>query len=265
MEAPTNDDPDAAELVGTMTTPPPTTPPPSGLPAFAGWDQEAAFAAAVSQAQQQVQSAPTPSGKDKGAAEVGFQDPTFQVQVKSQSGRLETNGKTIYISGFAPSAASSSSKVDAWTRMKSMRLPPGDDPLNTPGAQLHLRPDHLDDGWLVGAIAMLYAKPELISRIHTCEASLGVHAVRLFKDGEAKGVAAEWGTVIIDDQLPCHGKKKPIFSTVASCPLAASSSACDQSAASLGLAAVNLNMEPVATSVTMMAYSRGTCWSITPL
>mgnify|MGYP002831692900 CR=1 FL=1 len=33
------------------------------------------------------------------------------------------------------------------------------------------------------------------------------------KDGEAKGVAPEWSTVIVDDQLPCHGKKKPIFST----------------------------------------------------
>ena len=210
IEAPTNDDPDAAEQVGIMKVESQRpTPPPMGLPAFAGWGQDAAFAAAVAEAQQQATRPPPAGAKPKSAAEEGFQDPSFEVWARTERGRQESNGKIIYISGFAPSAAASSSKVDSWSRMKSMRQASEGET----GAQLHLRPDHLDDGWLVGAIAMLSAKPELITRIHTAEPALGVHAVRLFKDGEAKGVAPEWSTVIVDDQLPCHGKKKPIFST----------------------------------------------------
>ena len=213
IEAPTNDDPDAAENVGVVQVElQRPAPPPCGLAPFAGWRVDANFSAAVAEAQQQAASAPAPSAaKKKDEATEGFQDAGFKVQTKVQSGRIETNGKVIYISGLAPSAASSSSKVDSWSRIKNMRMA-GEGALEA-GAQLHLRPDHLDDGWLLSALAMLYAKPELISQLHTHDPNLGVHAVRLFKDGEAKGVAAEWGTVVVDDQLPCHGKKKPIFST----------------------------------------------------
>jgi hypothetical protein len=211
IEAPDNSDPDAAENIGVrqveVQRP---VPPPSGLPAFAGWAEDRAFREAVAEATEQAKAAPPTDKKGKGgAADDGYRDPKFEVLAQTKSGRSETNGKVIYISGFAPSAASSSSKVDAWSRMKAMRMPDAGEA----GQMLHLRPDHLDDGWLLGAIAMLYAKPELIARLHAMDGERGVHAVRLYKDGEAKGVAPEWGTVTVDDQLPCHGKKKPIFST----------------------------------------------------
>ena len=214
IEAPTNDDPDGAEAVGVqqleLQRPPP---PPCGMAAFPGWQQDATFAAAVAEAKQQAAAAPAPTAKGKkpSEAEDGYVDPNFKVQVTAQSGRVETNGKVIYISGSAPASASSSSKVDSWSRLKNMRAT-GEAAAES-AAQFHFRPDHIDDGWLLGALAMLHAKPELVSRLHTADPKLGVHAVRLFKDGEAKGVAAEWGTVVVDDQMPCHGKKKPIFST----------------------------------------------------
>ena len=37
----------------------------------------------------------------------GYLDADFEVQVKGQKGKLETNGKVIYISGQPPSGASS--------------------------------------------------------------------------------------------------------------------------------------------------------------
>ena len=139
IEAPTNEDPDAAEGVGTMQLEAQRPPPPMcGLPDFAGWNRNATFAAAVNEAQQQAAAAPAggaaaAAGKKKTDAEEGWQDPQFQVLVKDNRGRMDTNGKVIYISGFAPSSASSSSKVDSWSRMKSMRL--GGD--GDSGAQLH--------------------------------------------------------------------------------------------------------------------------------
>jgi len=106
IEQPTNDDPDGAENVGIPQTelrrPKPL---PTGLQAFAGWGSDSAFAAAVAEAKQQAKEAPPAAAKGKGPVEDGYRDPQFPVLVKGQSGRMETNGKAIYISGFAPSAA----------------------------------------------------------------------------------------------------------------------------------------------------------------
>jgi hypothetical protein len=170
--------------------------PPGGVETLPSLDRNTRFETAVAAAQQQ-------DGE-------GFLDPEFAVMTKSDRGRMESNGKVIYISGHPPSGSSSAGKVDTWSRMKAMRMAADD---GGAGALLHLRPDHLNDCWLLSAIAMVSVRPELIGRIHHANPSLGVHAVRLYKDGEAKGVAPEWTTVVIDDQLPCHGKKKPVYST----------------------------------------------------
>ena len=143
----------------------------------------------------------------------GYTDPAFEVQAKSERGRMESNGKIIYISGQPPSNASSSSKVDSWSRMKSLRSASADEGGGGTGALLHARPQHLDDTWLLSALAIVSSRPELVARLHHAEPTLGVHCVRLYKDGEAEGVAPEWTTVVVDDQIPCHGKKKPIYST----------------------------------------------------
>ena len=76
IEAPTNEDPDAAEGVGTMQLeaqrPPP---PPFGLAAFGGWSADPSFAAAVAKAQGQAAAAPAAGagGKKKTDAERGVQ------------------------------------------------------------------------------------------------------------------------------------------------------------------------------------------------
>ena len=187
-----------AEDIGTrqleITRPPPI---PGGIETLPDLSSVPAFATARSAASQQ-------GGE-------GYVDPEFEVQTRSERGKLESNGKVIYISGLAPSGSGSSSKVDTWSRIKAMRLPGAEE--GGSGSLMHARPDHLDDLWLLSAIACLTPRPELLARVHQSDESLGVHAVRLYKDGEAKGVAPEWTTVVVDDQLPCHGKKKPIYST----------------------------------------------------
>ena len=55
--------------------------------------------------------------------------------------------------------------------------------------------------------------PDLLSRLHNYDAELGVHGIRVWKDGEGKGSAPQWTTVVVDDTMPCHGKKKPIYSS----------------------------------------------------
>ena len=187
-----------AEDIGTqqleIDRPPPI---PGGIEPLPPLERDGAFSAACAAAKQQ-------GGE-------GYLDAAFEVQKRSERGKLESNGKIIYISGLAPSGASTSSKVDTWTRMKAMRLPSAEE--GGSGGLFHARPEHLDDLWLLSALACVATKPELLARIHCADPDLGVHAVRLFKDGESKGVAPEWTTVVVDDQVPCHGKKKPIYST----------------------------------------------------
>ena len=54
---------------------------------------------------------------------------------------------------------------------------------------------------------MVHTRRELAERVLPySDESAGLHAVRLFKDGS-------WRTVVVDDQLPCHGKGRPAYST----------------------------------------------------
>ena len=65
----------------------------------------------------------------------------------------------------------------------------------------------LSDLWLLGALGMVQTRRGLLERVMGySDESLGMHAVRLFKDGA-------WRTVAVDDQIPCHGKLKPAYST----------------------------------------------------
>ena len=67
----------------------------------------------------------------------GYVDPEFEVQTRSERGKLESNGKVIYISGLAPSGSGSSSKVDTWSRIKAMRLPGAEE--GGSGSLMHAR------------------------------------------------------------------------------------------------------------------------------
>ena len=173
---------------------------PSGLGEFAGWPADGLYASSVATARQQVS-----QGAD------AYTDSSFEVlEVNRMTKRKESNPKALYISGQPPSGASSSSKVDAWTRLSQLKPATGSAEV---GAQMHLRTGSLDDAWLLSAIGVVAAHPELLARLHTCDPELGVHGVRLYKDGEGKGSAPSFVTVVVDDQTPCHGKKKPIYSS----------------------------------------------------
>ena len=127
------------------------TPLPGGLESLPPLESDRAYQAALQMAQQQGGS---------------FTDPEFEpYKPGEQRKRKEVNGNAIYISGAPPSAAASSSKVDCWSRMQEMRSKLDD----AAAAQLHLRSDGLDDGWLLGAIACLYSRPELLTRIHVSD------------------------------------------------------------------------------------------------
>ena len=169
---------------------------PSGLGPFAGWDADESLQEARSAAQQQ--------------GDEGYTDESFAAQVvNAQTRKKESNAKILYVSGQPPTGASSSSKVDTWTRLKDFAQPASET-----GSQLHLRPAALDDTWLLCAIGMVSTRADLLQRLHSGDAAgLGVHGVRLFKDGEAKGVAPVFTSVVVDDLMPCHGKKKLIYSS----------------------------------------------------
>ena len=169
---------------------------PSGLGPFAGWDADESLQEARIAAQQQ--------------GDEGYTDESFAAQVvNAQTRKKESNAKILYVSGQPPTGASSSSKVDTWTRLKDFAQPASET-----GSQIHLRPAALDDTWLLCAIGMVSTRPDLMQRLHSGDAAgLGVHGVRLFKDGEAKGVAPVFTSVVVDDLMPCHGKKKLIYSS----------------------------------------------------
>ena len=86
--------------------------PPGGLPPFDGWPKDAAFANAVRAA--------------RGASgEAGFSDPDFVVQAVGARGKLEVNGKALYISGHPPTNVKNSAKVDSYHRLSAMAAPAG--------------------------------------------------------------------------------------------------------------------------------------------
>ena len=100
---------------------------PAGVEAFAGWAADAKYQSLRATAQQQ-------GGE-------GWNDPDFEVQaVNPTTKKKESNAKILYVSGQAPSGASSSSKVDSWTRLGQMAAPASE-----VGGQMHLRPTALDD------------------------------------------------------------------------------------------------------------------------
>ena len=129
-----------------------------------------------------------------------FDDGEFPVL---SSGKV--NGKVLYESGNAPSNAV---KVDSWGRLASMSGKGGSTAVgfSAPGAlMVHRR--GLRDLWLLSAIGMVHTRRRLMERLlGYADESPGMHAVRLFKDGE-------WRTIVVDDQIPCHGKLKPAYSS----------------------------------------------------
>jgi len=112
--------------------------------------------------------------------------------------------KCLYVSG-APGAKTK--KIDAWARLEVL---PGSGelcgPYGKPGALIVPR-DGLEDRHILGALAMVRARPELLKRVLVwSQPGSGMHGVRLFKDGG-------WRTVVVDDLLPCHGKRSLAYSS----------------------------------------------------
>ena len=128
-----------------------------------------------------------------------FDDPEFRVHVADAKGKASAiNGKLLYLAGHP---SSSDVKVDSFHRLSEMG---GKGPLTSAGgaASLMCHRRALSDLWLLGAIGMVSTRQSLLeSLIAYHDESLGLAAVRLFKDGA-------WRTVVVDDQVPCHGKLK---------------------------------------------------------
>ena len=62
------------------------------------------------------------------------------------------------------------------------------------------------DLWLLGAIGMVQTRKELLERLVPYhDESQGLSALRFWKDGA-------WRTVVVDDQMPCHGRLKLAYS-----------------------------------------------------
>jgi len=133
-----------------------------------------------------------------------FDDDDFPVKART-SGKDVPNSKVLYSSGTGGNAAI---KVDSFGRLASMSGKGGATSLGftVPSSLMEYRRG-LRDLQLLNAIAMVQTRRGLMERLlGYADESLGMHAVRLFKDGE-------WRTVVVDDQIPCHGKLKPAYST----------------------------------------------------
>jgi len=132
----------------------------------------------------------------KRAGKAAYEDPEFNCAGKDP--------KCLYVSG-AP--ASKAKKIDAWARLEI--LPGGgelDGPYGKPGALIVPR-EGLEDRHILAALAMVRTRPELMKRVLVwSEPGSGMHGVRLFKDGA-------WVTVVVDDLLPCHGKRSLAYSS----------------------------------------------------
>ena len=132
-----------------------------------------------------------------------FDDSEFRVRASGPGGKEATNAKVLYVSGAAgPSAV----KVDSWGRTSAMGGKGPSTEFATPGSlMVHRRA--LSDLWLLGALGMVQTRSDLLERVFGyANERDGMHAVRLWKDGA-------WRTVVVDDQIPCHGKLKPAYST----------------------------------------------------
>ena len=127
-----------------------------------------------------------------------FEDPEFAVR----SGGKPDNA-LLYVAGQpGPNAK----KVDSFWRLSQMGGK-GDLLAFSPPGSLMVHRSSLQDAWLLSAIGMVSTRRELLAHVlfHS-EPQVGLHAVRLFKDGT-------WTTIVMDDLIPSHGKLKPVYSS----------------------------------------------------
>ena len=124
-----------------------------------------------------------------------FEDAEFETGLKIPSHGI----KSLY----AAKQQTKGKKVDSWARLSAM----GGGGVDGSLLQLREGPAEVTDGWLMGALGMVSTNTRLTDAlVASAPPEVGMHVVRLYKDGE-------WINVTVDDVLPCHGKHKPAYSS----------------------------------------------------
>ena len=138
------------------------------------------------------------------AASGPFDDPDFKVRDGPPGPKgVGINNKILFEAGHP---GPNNVKIDAYHRLSEF---PGKGPatsgVGSASLMIHRRAVH--DLWLLSAIGMVSTRPDLLSALVAYhDESAGLAALRFFKDGE-------WRTVVVDDQMPCHGKLKLAYSS----------------------------------------------------
>ena len=143
-----------------------------------------------------------------------FDDPDFRVRLPAAPGAAAAGGA----SGNKASAVNNkihfesghpgpnNTKIDAYHRLSEFA---GRGPLTSGSgaASLMCHRRAIADLWLLSAIGMVSTRPDLLETLVAYhDESLGLAALRFFVDGA-------WKTVVVDDQMPCHGKLKLAYSS----------------------------------------------------
>ena len=143
-----------------------------------------------------------------------FDDPDFRVRLPAAPGAAAAGGA----SGNKASAVNNkihfesghpgpnNTKIDAYHRLSEFA---GRGPLTSGSgaASLMCHRRAIADLWLLSAIGMVSTRPDLLETLVAYQDEyIPLEAMRFFVDGA-------WKTVVVDDQMPCHGKLKLAYSS----------------------------------------------------